>query len=151
MQTFQTIKLSILVFSFGLGILACSSESNDTTNNSDVQDTTQESNSGEVAEASTEDTEKPESIKDELYGDWAFNDGESMPLYISFRGDTAEIEMFGKYTYLVENAVIKFTPILESADDPRDGFEQKIIDFTFKDTLKLESADKSREEVYIRQ
>lgn len=90
-------------------------------------------------------------INDELYGDWEFNDGEGMPLYISFHGDTAEIEMFGKFTYVVENSVIKFTPILEDENDPRGGFEQKIIDFTFKDTLKLESADKSRSEVYIRQ
>ena len=132
----------LLIFLF----ISCDSEKAQETSSESETGIATEQNNQEEASSNTE-TEKPESIKDALTGEWEFNDGKSMPMYYSFKGDTADAGMMGVYLYEVVDGVIKFTPI----NDEGAAYEVKIVDFSYTDTLKLESSGGDRAvEVYVR-
>jgi len=145
MKNFTKLKFYAFLLLLVFGMIACNASENTTEEN--TEDTT--SQEAEITEEiASEESQKSESIKDELYGDWEFNDGESMPLYLSFREDTVETGMFGKFTYEVVDGVIIFTP---DKEDNRGGFELEIVSFYHKDTLILRTPDGGFEQVYIRQ
>jgi len=147
MKNFTKFKFYAFLFLLVFGIAACNNSENTTEETSENTEDTTSQEAKSTEEIALEESQKPESIKDELYGDWEFNDGKSMPLYLSFRGDTADLNMFGVYTYVVEEGKIKYNPI----DEIGEYFEQEIISFNHKDTLILKNIEGSFKEVYIRE